>query len=212
MASNALLKHDADELSGLLAESREEIRTLREEAEGGRSDGAVLERFDPRHNRTSSTPAARHGRGDSWTRYHMRKTSLTPSFASSGLGMGPIGDEEERVQTSPSSRSIGYQLNGIPKMPRRSYSERPKTARAFSVRIRPVLADNRVLPLPSGPVRSPLMSQRHLRQIIPISLCHRRSTSETLEQQATAVVFHLDSLKGQAPPKPNESIAARYYF
>lgn len=133
VASNALLKHDAEELSSLLADSREEIRVLREEAEGGRSDGAVLERFDPRHNRTSSTPIARHGRADSWTRYHMRKDSLTPSFASSGLGLGPIGDEEERVRTSPSTRSIGYQLNGIPKPPRRSYSERPKTARAFSV-------------------------------------------------------------------------------
>ena len=111
VASNALLKHDASELSLLLNDSRDEVRVLKEEIDELRAAVGVAGRISPdnlpssrrlasellrSHSRTESSPNVGHAieRG-SWARMsvhipsstrvmeHVRKSSLAPSFTSS---------------------------------------------------------------------------------------------------------------------------------
>ena len=111
VASNALLKHDASEISLLLNDSREENRSLKEEVDELRSVAGVPGRASPdipssrrlaselmrshSHSRTESSPNVGTLDRGSWARMsvhipassrmweHARKASLAPSFASS---------------------------------------------------------------------------------------------------------------------------------
>lgn len=114
VASNAMLKHDAAELSHVLAESKDEIRQLRDELEDARAVAGMTGRISPSvpphlaaelrgsyHNRTESTPNVSGGMGmhnrATWARMsvssstrwdHNRRSSFAPSFASTSTADG----------------------------------------------------------------------------------------------------------------------------
>ena len=130
VASNALLKHDASELTHLLNESRDQVRTLRDEVDDLRTAVGVAGRLSPEnlpssrrlasellrsHARTESSPnvgnasdraawarMSMHIPSSSrmWEREHARKASLAPSFGSNSSYAGNDGN--------PSSPGLGF--------------------------------------------------------------------------------------------------------
>lgn len=147
VANNTLLKHDASELSGSLAESRDEVRVLRDEIESLRASipsrlaspidhyPRLAHELNPRfsHSRTESSPIMGWNQPQLSSWEHRRKLSTGVV----GLGMGPIGETEgsiasDDVKSGPVSpiadspkqgvraspgSAVGYMLNGVPKRP-----------------------------------------------------------------------------------------------
>ncbi|OXG26587.1 hypothetical protein C361_01348 [Cryptococcus neoformans Tu259-1] len=147
VANNTLLKHDASELSGSLAESRDEVRVLRDEIESLRASipsrlaspidhyPRLAHELNPRfsHSRTESSPIMgwNEPQLSSWEHHRKLSTGVV------GLGMGPIGETEgsiasDGVKSGPVSpiadspkqgvraspgSAVGYMLNGVPKRP-----------------------------------------------------------------------------------------------
>lgn len=100
VANNALLKHDTAELSHSLSESRDEVRSLKEEIEELRAAIGVVGRTTPltsfpqrlatelsqgpsMHSRTESSPIINWGHGDrtGWQRYSTASFNRTPGIS-----------------------------------------------------------------------------------------------------------------------------------
>lgn len=112
VASNAMLKHDVSELSHLLAESKDDARSLRDENDELRAINGVAGRVSPGipahlaaelrqsyHSRTESSPNVGALDRSPWARMsvssstrwdHNRRSSFAPSFASTSTADGGL--------------------------------------------------------------------------------------------------------------------------